>query len=230
MFTHGLGDERPEEWVDLGTPPGIRFTEPTQSALLLQGGAAAPDIMVSNDQEVWKRPRYADWTRFGTPGGDGKIDGLCACQPGTGAAYVFVTKFYPGSQTCRLWLGRRSDNVNDTAQWTDLGNPTGQGLELVPTGACVDNAGTVRLFLRPISNDISAVHIWVVSGKDNTFQWEDLGTPAGKTVILCYGAIMIDGVSPAVTIRASDEHVWMNQWDTTKNSWQWTDVGTPASF
>jgi hypothetical protein len=33
-----------------------------------------------------------------------------------------------------------------------------------------------------------------------------------------------------VTIRASDEHVWMNQWDTTKNSWQWTDVGTPASF
>jgi hypothetical protein len=53
-------------------------------------------------------------------------------------------------------------------------------------------------------------------------------TPEGRTIILCYGAVLIGGFWPAVSVRTADEHIWINSWDDSSKSRRWTDFGKPA--
>jgi hypothetical protein len=138
--------------------------------------------------------------------------------------YVFVVREAGRDQS--LWLGRnvRSGVTYGTARWTNLGTAKG-GLELAAsrTSAWVDYVGEkVHVAF------LCGSHIWLVSGKDENFGWVDLGTPEGKTIILCYGAVLIGGLWPAVPVRTADEHIWINSWDNSSKSRRWTDLGKPA--
>ncbi|WFE27358.1 hypothetical protein O7623_29740 [Solwaraspora sp. WMMD791] len=73
--------------------------------------------------------------------------------------------------------------------------------------------------------------LWLASGMGSVWNWRDLGTPPGTTVMRTVGAVAVrDGVGaaqrPYVFVTGWDGRLWLAWWDGAR--WRWDDRGTPA--
>jgi hypothetical protein len=68
-------------------------------------------------------------------------------------------------------------------------------------------------------------HLWTNWWDGKAWQWQNQGTPPGRSIVSGTLTTVVAEGRPLVFMLASDGHLWTNWWD--GKAWQWQNQGTP---